>query len=125
MEMNHRPLSPHVTIYRWPLNAIMSILHRATGVGLAVSAVLFVWWLLAASTSEQYFSFVDGLMTSIIGDIVLVGSLAALWYHCCNGIRHLIWDAGKGFSASGVKWSGLLAIAATAILTVGTLVVIQ
>lgn len=125
MEMNHRPLSPHVTIYRWPLNAIMSILHRATGVGLAVSAVLFVWWLLAASTSEQYFSFVDGLMTSIIGDIVLVGSLAALWYHCCNGIRHLIWDAGKGFSASSVKLSGLLAIAATAILTVGTLVVIQ
>ena len=59
-----RPLSPHATIYRWPLNAIMSILHRVTGVGMTLGAVLVVWWFLALSISPDYFSLVDGLMTS-------------------------------------------------------------
>ncbi len=125
MNVNRRPLSPHASIYRWPLNAVMSILHRATGVGLAVGAILAVWWLLAAATSEVYFGFVDSLLTSILGELVLVISLAALWYHCCNGIRHLIWDTGYGFNAVSVAWSGRLAIAAAIALTCLTILIIQ
>ncbi len=125
MKKNERPLSPHATIYRWPLNAIMSILHRITGAGLMAGAALSVWWLLAASASGDYFEFVDGLLTSVLGDIVLAGSLAALWYHCCNGIRHLIWDTGRGFDGVVVRLSGWAAIVAASVLTVGTLLAVQ
>ncbi|MCY3878771.1 MAG: succinate dehydrogenase, cytochrome b556 subunit [Rhodobacteraceae bacterium] len=124
MVVHERPLSPHATIYRWPLNAIMSILHRVTGIGLTVGAVLAVWWLLAASISAEYFHTVDGILTSFLGDLVLTGSLAALWYHCCNGIRHLVWDSGHGFEDSNVRISGWAGLAAAFILTAGTLVVL-
>lgn len=123
--MNNRPLSPHVVIYRWPLNAILSILHRATGVGLVVGAILIVWWLFAAATSSTYFFIVDSLLTSFLGEIVLVFSLASLWFHACNGIRHLIWDTGKGFDSKNVNFSAWAAIIMTCILTVGSLVIIQ
>lgn len=125
MNEKNRPLSPHATIYRWPLNAIMSILHRITGAGLMVGAILSVWWLLAAATSEEYFNLVNSLLTTVLGDLVFIGSLAALWYHCCNGVRHLIWDTGKGFENAHVKATGWAAIFAAIVLTGGTLVIVQ
>ena len=115
-----RPLSPHVTIYRWPLNAVMSIVHRATGVALSVSMVLIVWWFLAAAISEDYYATANGLLTSWLGWIVLFLSMAALWYHFCNGIRHLIWDTGSSFGQRRVLRSGIVGIAAAAILTILT-----
>ena len=118
---SNRPISPHATIYRWPLNAIMSILHRVTGVGLAVGAVLVVWWFLALSTSPRYFGFVDGLMTSLLGDFVMVCLLAALWYHFCNGIRHLVWDMGAGLDGSSVRRSAIAGWCGAALLTTGSL----
>lgn len=120
-----RPLSPHATIYRWPLNAVMSIMHRITGVGLVVGAALAVWWLLAASLSDEYFPLVDAILSSVPGDLVMTASLVALWYHFCNGIRHLVWDVGYGFDESSVRASGLAGLAATATLTVASLLVIQ
>lgn len=125
LDANRRPLSPHATIYRWPLNAVLSILHRVTGVGLVVGAILTIWWLLAATTSDSYFYFVNSLLTSFLGDIVLVGSLLALWYHGCNGVRHLIWDIGYGFEARHVRTTGWMAIAATILMTLGTLVIVS
>ncbi len=119
-----RPVSPHATIYRWPLNSLLSILHRITGAGLTIGAVLIVWWLCAAATSNAYFQFVDGLLTSLLGDLILLGCLAALWYHGCNGIRHLIWDAGRGFDSATVKLTGWLSIAAAAVLVIGTVLVV-
>lgn len=113
-----RPLSPHATIYRFPLNAVLSILHRLTGVGLAAGAVLVVWWLLAASISRAHFEFVDGLLTTVLGDVVLLGCLAALSFHFCNGIRHLVWDAGLGFSERNVRMSAFAGIAGAAALFV-------
>lgn len=118
----NRPLSPHVTIYRWPITAIMSILHRATGVGLAVGAVLGVWWFLAAATDPEYFALVDGLLTSWIGGLILVLSLAALWYHFCNGIRHLFWDAGYGFDVAALQKIGVAVAAGALVLTLITLI---
>lgn len=118
----NRPLSPHVTIYRWPITAIMSILHRATGVGLAFGAVLGVWWFLAAATDPEYFALVDGLLTSWIGGLILVLSLAALWYHFCNGIRHLFWDAGYGFDVAALQKIGVAVAAGALVLTLITLI---
>ena len=120
---SNRPISPHATIYRWPMNAIMSILHRVTGVGLAVGAVLVVWWFLALATSSRYFGFVDGLMTSLLGDFVMVCLLAALWYHFCNGIRHLVWDMGAGLDGGSVRRSAIAGWCGAAFLTVGSLLV--
>ena len=113
---NSRPLSPHATIYRFPLNAVLSILHRITGVALAVGGVLVVWWLLAASISSDYFRLVDGLMTTVLGDLVMLGCLAAISFHLCNGLRHLVWDAGAGFSDRSVKFSAVAGMAGTAII---------
>ncbi len=117
----NRPLSPHATIYRWPLNAILSICHRITGVALSVTALLVVWWFLAAATSPGYFDTAEAVLTSAIGDIVLTLSLAALWFHFCNGIRHLIWDTGSWFGGARVHATGITALVATAVLTVLTL----
>lgn len=111
-----RPLSPHVFIYRWPLNAILSILHRATGVAMAVSAILVVWWFLAASSGAEYFATVDWLLTSFIGDVILFLSLLSLCFHMVNGVRHLIWDTGS--------WMGQKRVRRTAIAGVVTAVVL-
>lgn len=123
--MNTRPISPHATIYRWPLNAVMSILFRITGASLMFGSVLVVWWLLAAATSATYFDLVDGLLTSLVGELILIASLFALWYHTCNGIRHLIWDTGYAFASANVKRTAWAAIIAAIVLTAVTLVIIQ
>jgi succinate dehydrogenase / fumarate reductase cytochrome b subunit len=117
----NRPLSPHLTVFRPLLNMMMSITHRLTGLGLALGAVLVVWWFLAAATGAAYFALVDGLLTSWIGGLILILSLAALWYHFLNGIRHLAWDAGAGFDLDVVEKTGLAVLAGTAILTVVTI----
>jgi len=118
----NRPLSPHLQIYRPQLNSAMSIFHRITGIGLAVTAILVVWWFLAAASSRASFERIDGLLTSWVGGLILIVSLAALWYHFCNGIRHLWWDAGKGFEIDEVHKSGLAVLGASGVLTVLTLI---
>lgn len=113
----NRPLSPHLQVYRPQITSMMSILHRATGVGLLVGMTAAVWWLLAAATSAEYFAFVDGMLTSFLGTLVMLGSAWALCYHFANGIRHLIWDMGLGFDLDQVQKSGVAAIGASVILT--------
>ena len=118
-----RPLSPHLSIYRQTLTMMMSITHRITGCALAASGVLVVWWFLAAARGSERFAFADWLLTSWIGGLVLIVSVIALWYHFCNGIRHLVWDTGAGLGVGGLRQSGLAVIGATAALTVITLAV--
>jgi succinate dehydrogenase / fumarate reductase cytochrome b subunit len=105
-------------IYRPQLTSMLSIIHRITGVGLALGAVLVVWWLLAAATSADYFATVDGLLTSWIGYLVLLGSTWALAYHLLNGIRHLFWDMGHGFEIETVERSGMAVVIGSGALTV-------
>ena len=120
-----RPLSPHVTVYRWPLNALMSITHRITGAGLLLGALLMVWWLVAAAASEEYFSLVNRALTSPIGDLLMLCMMVAFWYHFCNGIRHLIWDSGAGFEDRSTRVTAYLGLGGTVLLSVLTLLLIH
>lgn len=91
-----RPLSPHIQIYRWRLTLAMSIAHRATGIALYFGTILLAWWLLAAASGPVYFDFVSGLAGSWLGLIVLFGYSWALIHHALGGVRHFIWDTGRG-----------------------------
>lgn len=118
----NRPLSPHLTIYKPQLNSSMSIFHRITGLGLGVTALLVVWWFLALAAGREHFAFADGLITSWIGGLVQMVSLAALWYHFFTGLRHLIWDCGIGFDLAQVQRSGIAVLAAAGLMTLITLI---
>lgn len=119
----NRPLSPHITIYRPQITSIISIMHRVTGVGLTLGATLVVWWLLAASTGPEYFATANWFLTSWFGGLIMIGSLWALWFHFCNGIRHLFWDVGAGFDLEVVTKSGIAVIAGSFGLTILTLII--
>ncbi|MCH8465498.1 MAG: succinate dehydrogenase, cytochrome b556 subunit [Roseinatronobacter sp.] len=120
----NRPLSPHLQIYRLPLSGISSILNRITGVGMTLASMLIIWWFAAGAFSAAYFNFVDGLLTSILGHLILIGSLAALWYHMLNSIRHLIWDTGRMMDVVSVEKTTYFVFAGTVILTVLSLLLI-
>ena len=100
---------------------MFSILHRITGVGMTLGAILIVWWFLAAATSPAYFEMVDGFLTSWFGGLIMILSVWALWYHFCNGIRHLIWDLGWGMEIETVAQSAWLILAISVILTIITI----
>ena len=91
-----RPISPHLTVYRLTLTMAMSIAHRITGAALYFGTLLLVWWLVAASTSPRNFDLINGFFGSWIGRLVLFGYTWALFHHMLGGIRHLIWDTGRG-----------------------------
>jgi succinate dehydrogenase / fumarate reductase cytochrome b subunit len=106
MDTGGRPLSPHLQVYKPQLTSILSILHRMTGVVLAGGTLLLVWWLIAAATGPVAFNTVQMVIGSWIGRLCLFGWSFALFYHLCNGIRHLFWDMGKGFELPTVATSG-------------------
>lgn len=115
-----RPLSPHLTIYRWPITMTVSILHRITGGALYFGTLLIVWWLVAAATSESAFASAQSVLGSWIGLLVLFGFTWALYQHLLGGIRHLIWDTGYGLEkhvSSALAWATL---AGSLVLTLAT-----
>lgn len=118
----NRPLSPHLQVYRPQFTSVLSILHRAAGVCMTVSAILVVWWFLAAATGPDYFETVDGVLTSFIGNLILLGSLVAFWYHFCNGVRHLYWDIGCGFEIGVAQKTAYAVIGGTVVLTLITII---
>jgi succinate dehydrogenase / fumarate reductase cytochrome b subunit len=116
-----RPLSPHLQIYRWQIPMLTSILTRITGNGLILPALLVVWWLLAAASGPDYFGFVDGVLRSWFGLLVLTGSLWALWYHFLAGLRHLWFDSGRGLdipTAEKLGWGVIAGSLALAVITI-------
>jgi len=96
---------------------MLSIFHRITGVALAIGTVLLVWWLAAAASSAAYYAYVQDFMGSWIGIILLIGWAFSLYYHLCNGIRHLFWNAGIGLELGPARRSGILVIHAAVGLT--------
>jgi len=99
-----RPLSPHLQIYRPMLTMMMSILHRITGSALYVGILLLIWWLVAAARSDQSFDTAQTFFGHWIGRIVLFGFSWALIHHALGGLRHLLWDTGRGFDLKTVEW---------------------
>lgn len=98
-----RPLSPHLQVYRPMLSMMMSIAHRATGIALYFGTLLLVWWLFAAAHSDSYFNFVQGLFASWFGRLVMFGFTWALIHHMLGGLRHFVWDTGRGFKLPAVE----------------------
>lgn len=120
MTSRTRPLSPHVHNYKFPLVALLSISHRATGLALALGSLLLVYWLASAAYGPAAYDAASHLLGSPIGYVVLFGFTVALWFHLANGIRHLFWDVGKGYDLPVAQRSGRLVLAATVILTLLT-----
>ena len=118
MSSGNRPLSPHLQVYRPQLTSILSILHRITGVALAVGTLLLVWWLYAAASGAEAFADIQAFNGSIFGRLILFGWTFALFYHLCNGMRHLAWDTGWGFDLPTAYTTGRVVVAVAVVLTV-------
>lgn len=114
-----RPLSPFLTIFRWPVTMATSIIHRATGVGLAGGVIVVVWWLVAVANGPETYRVFTGLAATPLGQFVLFGFAWSLAYHAVNGIRHLFWDLGFGFTLKTADRTGILVAVLSVVLTVG------
>jgi succinate dehydrogenase / fumarate reductase cytochrome b subunit len=112
-----RPLSPHLQVYRLPLAAWLSITHRITGIGLTLGTLLLTWWVAAAAYGEESYAVFSDFISSPFGLFILFGFSVALFFHLCNGLRHLLWDIGKNFSIAATKTSNTFVLAGTVILT--------
>lgn len=112
-----RPKSPHLDIYRWPLSMALSICHRISGCGLGFGALLLLWWLVAAATSDRAFAFVQWFLATPIGLLALFGFTVCLTYHLSTGIRHLWMDLGKGYEKAEYKTTGLAVLGGTVSMT--------
>ena len=96
-----RPLSPHIGIWRWPVTMASSILHRMTGVGNSIGLILLTWWLVALATGPGAYAQFSGFIGSPLGRLFLFGFTVSLTYHLLNGVRHLVWDSGRGYDVEG------------------------
>ena len=124
MNDSGRPLSPHLSVYRWPITMTLSILHRVTGAGLSVGLLVLAIWLISAASGKNAFDQVNGLLQSGVGRLLLIGGSFAFFFHLCNGIRHLFWDAGRGFEKNQANASSWFVIITTIILTLAYWLVI-
>ncbi|MBC7282421.1 succinate dehydrogenase, cytochrome b556 subunit [Hoeflea sp.] len=114
----NRPLSPHLSIYKQYPTMVMSILHRLTGMALYAGTLLVAWWLVAAASGPDYFDWVNGILGSFLGRMVLFGYTWALLHHLLGGIRHFIWDTGHGLDPQTSTKMAWATIAGSSILTV-------
>lgn len=122
-----RPTSPHLQIYKWNISSFTSILHRFTGVALYVSIVAICWYVVyyayqinIAQSDESCDCPLNAIIDKIF-TLAVVFVTFALYYHFCNGIRHLFWDLGKGFEKETAKTNGLLVITFSVIFTAATI----
>jgi len=123
MPHDHRPLSPDIQIYRPQLTSVLSISHRLTGIALSVGAPLLVYWLIAAAAGPWAYDALHGFLGSWPGLALLFCWTYALFFHLCNGIRHLFWDAGYGFDLQTIYASGWAVVAASMALTLAAWVI--
>ncbi len=113
-----RPLSPHLQVYRLTLTMVMSGFHRISGFGLYFGMILLAWWLMAAASGPNGYARFEWFAGSIIGRLILFGYTWALIHHALGGIRHLIWDTGRGFGAQQREWLAAVTIIGSIVLTV-------
>lgn len=120
IKLRPRPLSPHLQVYSWLITNTLSILHRLTGVALSVGLLLIVCWLTTLAYRPENYAGFSEFFRGPIGMIMLGGWSLALFYHLCNGIRHLFWDMGKGFELHNATRSGYAVLICAALLTATT-----
>jgi succinate dehydrogenase / fumarate reductase cytochrome b subunit len=114
-----RPLSPHLQVYRLPLPALMSISHRMTGIILSSGTFLLTLYLIALASGPENFAAATTIIGHPLGQLVLFGYSVALFYHACNGVRHLFWDAVIGLTIPAIYKSGQAVLVLAALLTAG------
>jgi succinate dehydrogenase / fumarate reductase cytochrome b subunit len=112
-----RPLSPHLGIYKPQLTSMLSILHRMTGIALSFGSIVFVFWLAALAGGPETYASFGGYAETWVGQIILFGLTGCFFYHLCNGIRHLLWDAGLFLDLPGAYKTGRIVVGASVILT--------
>ena len=117
-----RPLSPHLQVYRPQITSILSIVHRLTGVGLVAGALIFSYWISAATYGPVYFDQAQEILGSWFGRLVLLGLTFALFFHLANGIRHLAWDIGWGYEMKTLTLTGWALIIFTIVMTILTFI---
>ena len=119
MSVRERPLSPHVMHYRWQIGNTLSILHRFTGIALALGIVALAYWLIAIAGGEDSYETARQLFAGPLGRLFLIGWTFSFLYHLFNGVRHLFWDAGYGFERTQRHASGWIVVLAAVALTLG------
>lgn len=112
-----RPLSPRLQIYRPQLTSVLSFTHRLTGVMLGIYAVALVAWLIAAAAGPQFFAMAQALLQSPFGKILLLVCTFSFFLHLCTGIRHLVWDTGRGLELGSIYLSGWIVVVVSTLLT--------
>jgi succinate dehydrogenase / fumarate reductase cytochrome b subunit len=115
--MPSRPLSPHLGVYKFMYTMSLSILHRITGCVATAGFLAFVWWLMALSSGPDDYTTAMRWLSSPIGKLLLVGFTFSFVYHFCNGIRHLVWDTGRGLERAQARRSGAVVVVAALLLT--------
>jgi succinate dehydrogenase / fumarate reductase cytochrome b subunit len=118
-----RPLSPHLTQWRWHITMLTSILHRATGVALYVGALIVAAWAIALASGPEAYAGFKGLLGSPLGKLVMFGLTISFFYHLANGVRHLVWDAGHGLDVKSANASSVLILAFTVAATLAIWVI--
>jgi succinate dehydrogenase / fumarate reductase, cytochrome b subunit len=116
--LKQRPLSPHLSIYRPMLTMMMSIVHRITGTALYFGMLLLAWWLIAAGSGLNAYTHFQNFMGSFFGRLILFGYTWALMHHMLGGIRHLIWDTGRGFGPNEREWLTMATLVGGIVLTI-------
>jgi succinate dehydrogenase / fumarate reductase cytochrome b subunit len=117
MPVRARPLSPHLDIYRWQIGNTLSILHRLTGIALALGIVALSYWLISLAGGDAAYGSAMRVLWSPLGMLFLVGWTFSFLYHLLNGVRHLFWDAGYGFERTQRHLSGWIAVVGAVGLT--------
>ena len=115
--MSVRPLSPHLGVYKFMYTMTLSILHRITGVAASVGFLLFVWWLMALASGPAAYADVMHWLATPFAKLLLVGFTFSFVYHFCNGIRHLMWDTGRGLERRQARTSGAVVVVCALVLT--------
>jgi succinate dehydrogenase / fumarate reductase cytochrome b subunit len=116
--MNQRPLSPHLGVYKFMYTMSLSIMHRITGGAATIGFLVFVWWLMSLAAGPGAYASAMRLLSSPFAKLLLFGFTFSFVYHFCNGIRHLVWDTGRGLERAQARRSAALVVAASLVITV-------
>jgi succinate dehydrogenase cytochrome b subunit len=120
MATRKRPLSPHLSVYKGQISSVVSVMQRVSGGGLTVGLGFFVYWLGSAAYGPEAYATAQWFLTTWFGYLCLFGFSVCMYFHLCNGVRHLIWDIGWGFEIHQVNASGIAVLVGTALLAVIT-----